>query len=308
MQPNIRDIDGFYGWLWAQGRNTEDILFNTFSEARLTFLKTNNVKDFLLQCKLFRKHWFNKHKHTPIMLSSSLFDFAQDILLHEQEYRWLYSKLVDEDSRQTLLCILLYKVTLDRAFLTDCTRHTADQYFDPDIMRFSDNEIIADCGAYTGDSALLYYRLFKKCRKYYLFEPDTANMQFAQRTLVGLENIAFCQCATGSASKTNGFSPNAAGGNVNSGGDILVSVKTLDEAVHEKLTFIKMDIEGSEVETLEGAKEQIQQNRPRLAVCVYHKPDDAWRVARKILDLRSDYELHLRLYFSTYCEAVVYAV
>ena len=59
---------------------------------------------------------------------------------------------------------------------------------------------------------------------------------------------------------------------------------TLDEWVRQKgisrLDFIKMDIEGAEIQAMEGAKNLLQTLRPNLAIASYHvvdgKPTYVW--------------------------------
>lgn len=59
-------------------------------------------------------------------------------------------------------------------------------------------------------------------------------------------------------------------------GDVSIEVMPIDKAVDpmETVTFIKMDVESSELESLKGAKETIKRDRPKLAICIYHKPED----------------------------------
>ena len=69
----------------------------------------------------------------------------------------------------------------------------------------------------------------------------------------------------------------------------------------EAPTFIKMDIEGAEKEALIGAEQIIRCHKPKLAICVYHKPEDIYVLPELINSFREDYRfyLDLRKYGST---------
>ncbi len=90
---------------------------------------------------------------------------------------------------------------------------------------------------------------------------------------------------------------------------IEIEVTTIDETVKdEKITFIKMDIEGSELKALAGARDTIKRCRPRLAICVYHKSDDLMTIPQYIQNLVPDYKLYLRNYRADGTETVLYAL
>lgn len=74
------------------------------------------------------------------------------------------------------------------------------------------------------------------------------------------------------------------------------------------ITFIKMDIEGSELEALKGAKETIKQFKPKLAICVYHKKEDLLEIPQYILSLNPGYKLFLRNAASIPTDVVLYAL
>ena len=72
----------------------------------------------------------------------------------------------------------------------------------------------------------------------------------------------------------------------------------LDDVIREKVTFIKMDIEGEELEALKGGAEIIKNYKPKLAISVYHKLEDLVEIPRFIMNLDSTYKLYLRHYWN----------
>ena len=75
-----------------------------------------------------------------------------------------------------------------------------------------------------------------------------------------------------------------------------------------------MDIEGAELETLQGAKELIRNNLPVIAACAYHLPTDLFELPMHLKNISEEYEIFYRKYASTvrnrFCNAelVMYAV
>jgi len=74
----------------------------------------------------------------------------------------------------------------------------------------------------------------------------------------------------------------------------LAPLTTIDKIVGElalpRVDFIKMDIEGAEVNALQGARETVRRFRPRLAIATEHKPDDEVAIPAAVRSLRSDYQ------------------
>lgn len=76
----------------------------------------------------------------------------------------------------------------------------------------------------------------------------------------------------------------------------------------EAVSFIKMDIEGAEMEALKGAAELIRRRRPDLAICTYHSISDLFEIPLYIHSLVPEYRLYLRHHTPVFCETVCYAV
>ena len=87
-----------------------------------------------------------------------------------------------------------------------------------------------------------------------------------------------------------------------------VNGERIDDIVNaEGATFIKLDVEGAEIEALQGASETIQKCHPKLAICIYHKSTDILDLGKYILSLNPEYKMAIRHYTLTNCETVLYA-
>jgi hypothetical protein len=75
---------------------------------------------------------------------------------------------------------------------------------------------------------------------------------------------------------------------------IQVPVTTIDSATNREATFIKLEIEGSELQALTGAKESIARNRPKMAISIYHKPEDLETLLDFVLETGQNYQLGFR--------------
>jgi hypothetical protein len=77
-------------------------------------------------------------------------------------------------------------------------------------------------------------------------------------------------------------------------------------AESEQVNFIKMDIEGAELEALRGAERTIRWFHPRLAISVYHRPEDLVEIPRFLM--RFNYKLYLDHFTSHAEETILFAV
>ena len=87
-----------------------------------------------------------------------------------------------------------------------------------------------------------------------------------------------------------------------------LQVTSIDEVMNgEEVTFIKMDIEGAELEALKGARETIKKWHPTLAISAYHKPQDVLELPEYIKSIEPGYKMYLRPYHEDHTELVLYA-
>lgn len=189
------------------------------------------------------------------------------------------------------------------------------QYFPPkEIMSPSKNEIFIDAGAYDGRTSMQFIEWAKYgYKKIYAMEPDFLMKHILQGMieLNRLKNIEIVPCGAYSHSGEMCFEeiPESGSSRINEKGNISIEVISIDEMLKgSQATYIKMDIEGAERAALAGAKNTIEQYRPKMAICIYHKSDDLWQIPYSIIEKYPWYKLYIRHYTDTTTETVLYAV
>jgi len=176
------------------------------------------------------------------------------------------------------------------------------QYFGVPFMRKLPNEIYIDAGCYDGET-ILDFNAFTEgiYSKIYGFEPDHECFAKTEKTIekAGIKNVIMAQKGLWSASATLHFDRTGidmAGCRISEAGTDSIETISIDEAVcsGDKITFIKMDIEGAERKAIKGRTNTIHHCMPRLAICIYHKPDDVLAIPEAILSISESYIFYIR--------------
>lgn len=190
------------------------------------------------------------------------------------------------------------------------------QYFGEPFIKPEEHEIFVDCGSLDLCNALDYIRLCNgKCDKVYALEPDKLpyekcvskleQMEESDRNKIKLYNVA----AWNSDTELSFVPQDIGGSRVCDYGKVIVKARSIDSILQgQRVTFIKMDIEGAELEALRGAQNSIKKWRPRLAICLYHKPEDIIELPAYLLSLVPDYKMYIRHYSTCIAETVLYCL
>ena len=122
----------------------------------------------------------------------------------------------------------------------------------PDGYKMPPNAIILDAGVCEGNFALRYV---EDASKIYLVEADERWMQALEMTFKPFrEKVVFCNKFLSGRNNSKEI--------------------TIDSLVNEKLDFLKMDIEGSEVYALLGGRKTLESSNTQCAICTYHRQYD----------------------------------
>lgn len=190
---------------------------------------------------------------------------------------------------------------------------TIGQYFDPEFMSYGEDEIFLDVGCLDLNSSLKFREYCGQVKKIYAFEPDPASYAACQekKERTSFSEVELLPLGTWSHRTTLFFNVTGVGtGSIQEGGSTSIDVAPIDEVLDpaDRITMIKMDIEGAELESLRGARRTIQRDKPKLAVCIYHKPEDMTEIPLYIKELVPEYKLHIRHHSNYNAETVLYAV
>lgn len=185
------------------------------------------------------------------------------------------------------------------------------QYFDCPTMLPVEGEVFLDCGCFDGDTSKQFIEWCNgKYDRIIAFEPDKNNYEVCENNCREVKNFTLYPNATGSHRGRINFNMRASGASkIDEAGQDEVHIETIDNILNDsKATFIKMDVEGAELESLKGARNTIEKYKPRLAICIYHKPEDIIEIPKFILSCRSDYKFYIRHYTSCTFETILYAL
>jgi FkbM family methyltransferase len=178
-------------------------------------------------------------------------------------------------------------------------------------------DIAIDAGTCLGDTAVMFSATVGEEGRVYSFDPLPAHIAIADRntTQNGQGNVRLVACAVGArtANLETQFHPGDAvqpGFRVEGREDVLPMVSIDDFVAMQqvpRVDFIKMDIEGAELDALRGAATTIERHRPRLAISLYHRPADFVDIPQYLAGRYPFYEFHLDHYTIHAEETVLFA-
>ena len=248
-------------------------------------------------------------RHPQAFLPYFFWDLPSKLLQSRAGIEAAFKLLDDDASRQAFVWHL--QLRSDAAFESAGNPASEEQYF-PGLFSLSPDECFVDCGAFTGDSIVSFLaQTGDAFRKIIAFEADSAVLPALEEFMHRFRDRGVLhKSVVGSRPGTSRFAGDGVGGGrVNDAVGIDVPCVCLDDALQsERVSFIKMDIEGAELQALEGARRIIERDRPVLAVCGYHDPDHLWRVPTTLKELAPDSALFLRTHCADGLDAVYYAV
>lgn len=211
---------------------------------------------------------------------------------NKDKFDLVRSLFADERSKAVFDKVIEYKLTgsLSPLFDSECDPDEPMR----DILSVNKYKVVCDLGAYNGDTARQILSLNNNIEKIYALEPDRRTFKKLSAYAEGEPRVIPLNFGAWDKEETLAFSDQ---GNRNSGvgtGKGTADLSPLDLLVNEKVDYIKYDVEGSEKEAINGARNIILRNKPEMLISLYHRSEDLFALPLQIHKLNPDYKMYLR--------------
>ncbi len=274
------------------------------AEIKSFLVNKNDINADNLVDLLFFKYTFNDN-------------FRKNIISRKNELIHIENSLADIESKKVLKNVILGHLKSNIDYFLSI--YDENEYFNK--VTKSDNEsCFVDAGAYIGDTLQKFSNFVNRNFKSVIcIEPNVENCHkinqvvekdFSDKEIKILNSGLFEY--SGKVSFMDSHRDDSGRINTECNSEFVIDCISLDNIDTENVTFIKMDIEGAELEGLKGARKTIIRDVPKLAICLYHKPDDIFEIIKYIMDLGLPYNYYIKHHGGTILhgqnETVFYAI
>ena len=224
-------------------------------------------------------------------------------------FEHFYQNLSDQHSKDSFVAYLLSKMRQDMKYLPPIFEKI--QYFPKDIIRFTKEESYVDCGAFTGDTIADFLKATGGAYGHiWAAEPDKSNYRQLM-DYINKEKLANIDVVNKGIYSSAGKLPFQESGSmlsmISEDADNYIEVDTIDRITSgDRVTYIKMDVEGAELEALKGAEQTIREYKPTLGISIYHKQRDLIDIPQYIMSLVPEYKFYFRVHKKLAIDTVLY--
>lgn len=219
------------------------------------------------------------------------------VLENKDEFESVYNRLADEKSKLTFKNIIDFKLSGKISYLFDCQTEEDEPY--NSFLKLGKDESFLDLGAYNGDTVLDFVKRAGDYKKIIAVEPDKKTFKKLIKNTEHIKNLnCLNKCISSFCGKGN-FAMNAGRNSVISDVGTETEFVTVDSILDdERVSFIKMDVEGEEIGAITGAQNAIITHKPKMLISCYHRTDDLLTIPKAVFQKRDDYKLYIRHFSS----------
>ncbi len=207
-------------------------------------------------------------------------NLTNDLFTNRDKYLQVFNLLEDDESKRVFDNLVSFRLTLNQKYIDAVYTKIEKEYFDSSVIELGENEVYIDAGGFDGDSAENFIKFVnKRYKSVHIFEPDLALLNKAKIRLKEFDHITYNPKGIYDKKTTLYFDVTGGlDGIISNQGTVKIDTISIDEYKEAQPTYIKFDIEGVEIEALNGAKNTIKTSKPKLAIASYHYPKHLWEI------------------------------
>lgn len=180
---------------------------------------------------------------------------------------WLYGQLTDYRSKRTLTAILDNWIHLHFQAL-DPVRENSSPFFDTDLLPCAQDMVYVDFGTTDVRSVWDFLQTYGEVYKaVYCYAKEIPTDSQLQRRILAYDNVT-----------------------------LYPDIPSLFSSLPDCVSFLKIDLEGQQLTTLEHCRDLILRHHPALAVCVDDGYENIWEAAKRIAAMDPSYRFFMRYY------------
>lgn len=290
-----------------------DLIVNTIT----TKLETCNITPYFIKDIL-------RYEHNVIMASEKVWNgffdthgFSDDELSRYSKDIEISSAIFDKKNGDLYKSIIEFRRVenlkkVDHLFKNIHLVSQGEQYYEN--YDYENIETVIEGGMFDGYDIYKMLKLFPNLKKVYSFEPflDYYDKFWGKSSIEESNKSEIIQKVLWDKSEKLRFVNGGCWSRPSSGDNTLevesTSIDKFRESIDKKIDFIKLDVEGSEKNALLGAKKTIKNDRPILAVSIYHSKQDMIELPQLLNSLCENYHFKLGHYTYHFTETIVYGI
>jgi FkbM family methyltransferase len=226
---------------------------------------------------------------------------------NSQRYQELKGALADSESVRTLDAVLQFRESYELSHMSGFTDRQKDQYFEP-FLTLGPESVFYDVGAFDGETSVQFARRAGVYKEIHVFEPIASTYEKAKNNLGAFSDVHLHQFGLGAEYGEFKFDSNGTSSRPSDSGNELCIIRPLDSVQLTGPTFIKVDIEGAEMDFLHGASKTLEKAKPTLAIACYHNPEHIWSIFEFVSKVLPTHAVYLRHYTEGFAETDLFFV
>lgn len=221
-----------------------------------------------------------------------------------EDFKTVYDLLEDDKSRNVLLAYLKTRVSGNNSYITDVYEKEGN-FFNNDIFRIHQQEMLLDIGAFDGDTIRLFLK--ENDGKYihiYALEPDMESKKRLEKYIEAIQLTKITTTHMGAWDKKKELYFTAVSEQISSvvvnenesKEKVSIKVNQLDDLFdyEDKVTILKINYLEGVKEALRGAEYILKHHKPKLAITVGFDCKNIRNIPILIKEINPEYKLFLR--------------